>query len=184
MSNKNPASDEYGTPVALVKRAAALLGRAEFDLDVCATPQNAKAALYFNRVDDGLHQDWNESGSISKLLCWMNPPYSNSAAWCKKAVETARAGGRVMGLLKVDPGLSWWRDYVHNVARKIWWLPRIWFVGATGTANFSSCFVLWAKTDCTITEYGSLYDLTPAERGFPERKRKQQNQLLSNFDWV
>lgn len=198
MSNKNPTSDEYGTPIALVKRAAALLGRTDFDLDVCATTANTRAGFFFTKQVNGLQQNWcslwtarrsssvvSSRGKCTQPLCWMNPPYSNSAAWCKKAVETACAAGRVLGLLKVDPGLSWWGDYVHNVARKVWWLPRIWFVGATCTANFSSCLVYWENANViAATQYWGLYNLTPEERGFPERKRKQHNRLLTNFDWV
>lgn len=40
-----------------------------FDIDVCATSENAKCSKFFPPpLDDGLSQDWQG-------VCWMNPPY-------------------------------------------------------------------------------------------------------------
>lgn len=59
-----------------------------FDLDVCATPENAKCTRYFTREDDGLAQDW--TGHV----CWMNPPYGRGIInWMRKAYESALGGG-------------------------------------------------------------------------------------------
>lgn len=59
----------------------------QFDVDVCATPENAKCPVYFTRAEDGLKQAW-------KGRCWMNPPYGREiAAWVRKAYETAAGGG-------------------------------------------------------------------------------------------
>lgn len=60
-----------------------------FDLDVCATPDNAKCATYFTKAQDGLKQEWRGK-------CWTNPPYGREiSAWVKKAYDTAAgaAGG-------------------------------------------------------------------------------------------
>jgi phage N-6-adenine-methyltransferase len=39
-----------------------------FELDVCATEDNAKCSKYYSPEEDGLQQEW-------KGMCWMNPPY-------------------------------------------------------------------------------------------------------------
>ena len=39
-----------------------------FDLDVCATPENAKCKRYYTPKQDGLSQPWDGT-------CWCNPPY-------------------------------------------------------------------------------------------------------------
>ena len=39
-----------------------------FDLDVCATQENAKCKRYYTPEQDGLIQPW-------KGTCWCNPPY-------------------------------------------------------------------------------------------------------------
>ena len=50
-----------------------------FDLDVCATAENAKCASYFSIETDGLSQKWY--GSV-----WMNPPYGREISkWIEKA---------------------------------------------------------------------------------------------------
>ncbi|MDR8340050.1 adenine methyltransferase, partial [Acinetobacter baumannii] len=52
-----------------------------FDLDVCALPENAKCERYFTPEIDGLKQEW--SGT-----CWMNPPYGKEIIdWVAKAAE-------------------------------------------------------------------------------------------------
>lgn len=54
-----------------------------FELDVCATPENAKCTRYFTKEQDGLKQEW-------KGTCWMNPPYGRViGAWIKKAYEAS-----------------------------------------------------------------------------------------------
>ena len=64
-----------------------------FNLDVCATPENAKCERYFTKEDDGLKQEW--SGR-----CWMNPPYGKELAdWMRKAYESINLGGGGTGLL-------------------------------------------------------------------------------------
>ena len=45
-----------------------------FDLDVCATKQNAKCKKYFTEEQDGLRQLWTGT-------CWMNPPYGRVIGW-------------------------------------------------------------------------------------------------------
>ncbi len=39
-----------------------------FELDVCATAENAKCKKYYSSEEDGLKQEW-------KGVCRMNPPY-------------------------------------------------------------------------------------------------------------
>lgn len=88
-----------------------------FDLDVCATPENAKCARYFTREDDGLAQDW--TGHV----CWMNPPYGRGIIdWMRKAYESALGG------------LSWCASSLRGRTRP----------GGTSTpcgAGFISCVV-------------------------------------------
>lgn len=42
-----------------------------FDLDVCATQENAKCAKFYTEKEDGLKQEWYG-------VCWCNPPYGRS----------------------------------------------------------------------------------------------------------
>ncbi len=78
------ATDLWATPQAFFDSINAEFG---FELDVCATPDNAKCEKFFTKDDDGLAQEW-------RGIVWMNPPYGREiGAWMKKAYESARGGG-------------------------------------------------------------------------------------------
>lgn len=48
-------SNEWATPLSLFKE---LDGEFHFDLDPCATPENAKCKTFYTIEDDGLTQNW------------------------------------------------------------------------------------------------------------------------------
>lgn len=79
-----------------------------FDLDVCATPENAKCSRYFTRDDNGLAQEW---GTRS----FMNPPFGKSIGdWVRKARDTAalRSNAVVVCVLPSRVDAEWWRRFV------------------------------------------------------------------------
>ena len=53
-----------------------------FDIDVCASNDNAKCEKYFTIEEDALKQDWEG-------LCWCNPPYSNIKPFMQQAISQA-----------------------------------------------------------------------------------------------
>ena len=57
-------TDLWATPQYFFDRLNEEFG---FEIDVCATDENAKCDKYFTLETDGLNQDWNG-------ICWMNPP--------------------------------------------------------------------------------------------------------------
>jgi len=73
-----------------------------FELDVCATSENAKCKKYYSPEEDGLKEEW-------KGLCWMNPPYGREIGkWIKKAYESALAGATVVCLVPARTDTAWW----------------------------------------------------------------------------
>jgi phage N-6-adenine-methyltransferase len=71
------ATDEWPTPQKFFDE---LNAEFHFELDVCATSENAKCPRYFTKADDGLSQTWDG-------VCWMNPHYGRQiVAWVKKSV--------------------------------------------------------------------------------------------------
>jgi len=77
----------------------------DFELDVCATKENAKCSRYFTIFDDGLSQQWDG-------VCWMNPPYGRTIKhWVKKAYESSLNGSTVVCLLPARTDTAWWHDY-------------------------------------------------------------------------
>lgn len=105
--------DNLGTDPELFAKLDSRFG---FNLDVCATPQNAKCDVFFTLEDDGLAQPW-----VGRI--WCNPPYSQIGAWVQKAwAEWERRGSFpapitadviVMLLPANRPEQKWWQDMVE-----------------------------------------------------------------------
>ena len=97
-------TDEWATPDDFFEKYDRIY---HFQLDVCATPENAKCARYFTKADDGLSRDWNVGGCV-----WMNPPYGRSIIdWMRKAYETSLQGTTVVCLLPARTDTRWWHEY-------------------------------------------------------------------------
>jgi phage N-6-adenine-methyltransferase len=109
-----------------------------FDLDVCATSENAKCQRYYTREDDGLAQSWEG-------VCWMNPPYGREIkAWMRKAYEASRNGATVVCLVPARTDTAWWHDYAMK--GQIRFLRgRLKFGGAANSAPFPSEVVVFAN---------------------------------------
>jgi len=80
-----------------------------FNLDVCALPENAKCQVYFSPEDDGLKQDW--SG-----VCWMNPPFNKDLKkWVlKAAAESKKYNSIICCLIPVRSNTIWWKDVCES----------------------------------------------------------------------
>lgn len=105
-----------------------------FDLDVCATPENAKCARFFTKEQDGLAQEWN--GKV-----WMNPPYGREIGkWVRKAYESAQRGATVVCLLPARTDTAWWHDYCEK-GRYRFLRGRLKFGGSRNSAPFPSVVV-------------------------------------------
>lgn len=95
-------SDEWGTPRSVFDP---LHAEFHFTLDVCASKSNYKCTRYLTRKINGLAQSWGGE------ICWMNPPYSNTAAWVHKAFRESRNGATVVCLLPASTETRWWHAY-------------------------------------------------------------------------
>ena len=106
-----------------------------FQVDVCATPDNAKCKKFYTKNDDGLAQDW-------RGVCWMNPPYGREiGAWMKKAHESARGGATVVCLVPARTDTRWWHEYaIQHEVRFI--RGRLKFGGAKNSAPFPSAVIV------------------------------------------
>jgi len=107
-----------------------------FDLDVCATLENAKCEKFFTREDDGLSQDWTGT-------CWMNPPYGREISrWVKKASE---ADAPVIALLPARTDTKWFHQYIQGKAEITFIKGRLKFGESKNSAPFPSMLVVWSK---------------------------------------
>lgn len=146
------ASFEWSTPGALFD---AINGVCGFELDVCATPENAKCAKYYTIADNGLLQPWDG-------MCWMNPPYGRTIAdWmCRAYQESRKPGTVVVCLVPARTDTEWWHRYA--MAGNILYLRgRLKFGGHKNSAPFPSAIVqlggnmaLWSRLQQQLTAQG------------------------------
>ena len=137
------ATDEWETPQDFFDELNRIY---HFDLDVCATEQNAKCDRFFNSEQDGLKNSW---GGVT---IWCNPPYSNIIEWCRKATEEQQNGTTTVMLVPARTDTKWFHQYV-------WQKPdvsiqfvrgRLRFGGSNQNAPFPSMVIVFrGKTDGT-----------------------------------
>jgi phage N-6-adenine-methyltransferase len=89
--------DDRGTDPEFIRQLETRFGR--FDIDVAASPQNAKADHFYTVEEDGLTKPW-------RGLVWCNPPYSDCGAWVRKAWDEWHGS---------DPRVP--RDHGYQLAR-------------------------------------------------------------------
>ena len=128
------ATDMWATPQDFFDR---LNGFFKFDLDVCATTENAKCHRYFTVEQDALKQS-------GEGTCWMNPPFGRAiGAWVAKAYAESRLNGStIVCLLPARTDTRWWHDYC--VKGEITFLKgRLTFGSAAASAPFPSAVVVF-----------------------------------------
>lgn len=127
-------SDEWETPPELFE---ALDAEFHFDLDPCATPENAKCARFFTMEEDGLAQNWGGY----RVFC--NPPYSNVGQWVKKAAEESMNGALVVLLIPARTDTKYFHEYIYHKAEIRFIRGRLRFSGSKGCAPFPSMVVIF-----------------------------------------
>lgn len=110
----------------------------KFQLDVCATKDNAKCERFFTKKEDGLKQKWAPSS------CFMNPPYGTEIdKWMKKAYSESRAGATVVCLVHSRTDTKWFHEYAMK-SDEIWFIKgRLKFGDGKQSAPFPSCVVIF-----------------------------------------
>lgn len=79
-----------------------------FDMDVCATQENAKCKRYYTPKQDGLSQPWDG-------ICWCNPPYGRDIGqWVRRALFASFGGATVVMLLPARTDTKWFHDYIYS----------------------------------------------------------------------
>jgi phage N-6-adenine-methyltransferase len=127
-------SCEWETPQDLFDKLNAIY---EFELDVCASKENAKCKKYFTKEDDALSRDWRGHRQI-----WMNPPYGREIGkWVKKAFET----GGVVCLLPARTDTKWFHDYCLKYGQIEFIKGRLRFNNCKENAPFPSMLVRFRK---------------------------------------
>lgn len=99
-------TSRWETPQDLFDQLDAEFG---FELDVCATTENAKCDRFYSPADDGLRQPW-------RGVCWMHPPAGEVVEeWVAKARRAAEDhGATVVALLPAKTGADWFWEHCRE----------------------------------------------------------------------
>lgn len=132
------STDLWATPQDLFD---SLNDEFHFDLDPCATPENAKCKLYFTQKDDGLSKNWKGY----RVFC--NPPYGKSIAkWVEKCYnEGQKPNTLVVMLIPARTDTAYFHDYIYNKAEIRFIRGRIKFGNAKNNAPFPSMIVIYGR---------------------------------------
>ena len=134
-------SDEHSTPQWLFD----LLDKEfHFECDAAATVSNTKCKFFIGAAYDSLKTEWLSDGIHETF--WCNPPYSQIAAFLKKAYEESQKGALVVCLIPVRSDTYYWHDYVMKAQEIRFVKGRLKFGDATTGAPFPSCVVIFDKS--------------------------------------
>ncbi len=129
------ATDEWPTPQDFFDRVNSELG--PFELDPCATAENAKCPRFFTKEDNGLARDW------APARVWMNPPYGRTIwEWMRKAWVESQRGAFVVCLVPARTDTRWWHDYASKGEIRFC-KGRLKFGGHVNSAPFPSALVIF-----------------------------------------
>lgn len=125
---------EWATPQDLYDR---LNEKYHFNLDPCATKENAKCVKFYTLEDDGLKQNWGGY----RVFC--NPPYGREIQkWVKKcSLEARKPNTLVVALLPARTDTKWFHDYIYNKADIEFIKGRLKFGKSINSAPFPSMIV-------------------------------------------
>lgn len=160
-------SEEWGTPQHVFRP---LHSEFRFQVDVCATSDNAKCKVFFDKAVNGLSREW------SPFRCWMNPPYGSQISnWVKKAFQESQMGALVVCLIPARTDTQWWHTWVMRAAEIRFVAGRIAFGDGKQSAPFPSCIAIY------YPEWENPYKLSvPVIKSVRFEKAARKMRILSN----
>lgn len=160
------SSDKFGTPFPLFERLSEEYG--PFSLDPCPNPKHLLPLIgnfpVTPGVTDGLTLSW-EGRRV-----YVNPPYTNIEPWVRKAVRSVEKkpfSTCIVMLLPAKTDSQWFNFAARNASHIRFITGRLRYAGGASSARFPSMIVVF---DRRIAQMWSVWWLSPAERGFKEKK--------------
>ena len=111
----------------------------KFNLDPCATKENAKCKKFFTEKEDGLEKSWGGY----RVFC--NPPYGrNLKYWVKKAYEESKKKSTLVVLLiPARTDTSYFHEYIYGRSEIRFIRGRLKFGSSKNSAPFPSMVVYY-----------------------------------------
>ena len=99
--------DTWQTPIPLF---IALDNEFNFDLDACASDENALCSVYFTKNESALECEWDKFYHNSSAF--INPPYSQTELFLNRAAEQAKKHNiTVVALVNANTDTKWFANY-------------------------------------------------------------------------
>lgn len=141
-------SDEWTTPKWLFE----LLDKEfMFIVDAAAKDDNTLCDFWFK---DALTHDWYNypfcEGNVLADHFFLNPPYSQIAAFMKKAYEESLKGATIICLIPARTDTKYWHDYVMKAAEIRFIKGRLKFGDQVNSAPFPSVVVIFDQMSSRI----------------------------------
>lgn len=130
-------TDEWATPRKVFEELDAEF---HFNLDPCATPDNAKCREFYTIETDGLTKNWGGR----RVFC--NPPYGRAiASWVRKCSEESKKPGTlVVMLIPARTDTAYFHDFIYKKAREVRFIRgRLHFNESKAGAPFPSMIVVF-----------------------------------------
>ena len=128
------STPEWATPSDFFAR---LDKEFNFEVDVCATPENAKCPVFYTKEMDGLSIKWTG-------VCWMNPPYGREIGrWIEKAYVSSLSGATVVCLIPARTDTKYFHDYCLPFGELRFIKGRLKFGGHKDPAPFPNVVVIF-----------------------------------------
>ena len=111
-----------------------------FEIDVCAVPENAKCKKFFSPEVDGLKQSWGGYTSV-----WCNPPYGKEMPkWIEKAHRTWKEhGNTIVMLIPARTDTKAFHEFIYHQAELRFVKGRLKFNDGKNPAPFPSMVVIF-----------------------------------------
>ncbi|HUW47255.1 MAG TPA: DNA N-6-adenine-methyltransferase [Patescibacteria group bacterium] len=149
-------SDLWSTPQEFYDK---LNDEFHFTLDPCSTHENHKCEKYYTMEDDGLAQSW-EGETV-----FVNPPYSETKLWLKKAFDETRYNNKVTTVAMLIPSRTdtkYFHEYCMKADEIRFVKGRLKFGGQKNSAPFPSMVVVFRSNYVHSENY--VPDVSAMER--------------------
>lgn len=129
-------TDNWATPQWLYDE---LNEEFNFNLDPCASANNAKCTKFYTKEDDGLKQNWVGY----RVFC--NPPYGKEIGkWVEKCSQEAKKDNTLcVMLIPARTDTRWFHEFIYNKAEVRFLKGRLKFGNSTNSAPFPSMVVIF-----------------------------------------
>lgn len=151
--HKTSGKTDWETPQYFFDQINNLFG--PFDIDVCASKDNAKCPIYFSIDDDALTIPWQGN------RCFCNPPYgSQLSKWVRKAYAESLSGACVVMVLPARTDTSWFHRYCSK-SQCFFIKGRLSFSNSSGRSPFPTMVCVFG----TFNRFGNRLAsfLTPSD---------------------